>query len=84
MSTREKIKWLKTPGVSLEWVSDTGMPNGDDEFVPDFRVFREGVGEWYVKWRTSARYSGPFSSVAKAKASCESPDRMPGTSSCAG
>ena len=39
------------------------------EGVPDFIVERWSVGDWRVKWRTSAGCSGPYPSKAEALAS---------------
>jgi hypothetical protein len=41
--------------------------------VPDFIVERWGVGNWRVKWRTSAGWSGPYPSKVVALASISFP-----------
>ena len=35
--------------------------------VPDFIIERWAVGNWQVKWRTSAHWSGPFKTLKEAK-----------------
>lgn len=37
--------------------------------TPDFYIERDN-GLWYVSWRTSAQWSGPYKSAAEAMRSC--------------
>ena len=37
--------------------------------VPDFYIERDH-GLWYVKWRTSAQWCGPYKTAAEAMRSC--------------
>jgi hypothetical protein len=44
--------------------------------TPDFIIERDGHTErsgtfWWVKWRTSAHWSGPYNTLAAAKASVQ-------------
>lgn len=39
--------------------------------TPDFYVEKEHRGRWYVKWRTSAHWSGPYKTSAEAMRNVE-------------
>ena len=54
----------------VQFDTEEGMPNADGQWVPDYRVVRDG-SRWLVKQRTSQHWAGPFASKGEAIAYAE-------------
>lgn len=53
------------------WISrssKTVVSEEQRDGVPDFAIVKEAKNDWRVSWRTSGHWSGPYPSLAAAKA----------------